>query len=57
MDPQVATILHLLNEMDAENMPNERRAEILVGAMMKPTPEDMQWAREALVEIRQQEGK
>lgn len=38
------TILSMLNDMDAEAMPNERRAAILASLMTKPTEADRAWA-------------
>lgn len=35
-----ATIKRLLDDMDAENMPNERRAEILAIRIRRATPEE-----------------
>lgn len=35
-----ATIKRLLDDMDAENMPNERRAEILALRIRRATPEE-----------------
>lgn len=40
----VETIAYLLSEMDAEAMPNERRAVILAGYMMRPNKDDQAWA-------------
>lgn len=42
------TILRLLTDMDAEAMPNERRAEILAGMIMRATGEDRAWAASAV---------
>ena len=43
-DPTVETIHRLLSDMDAEAMPNARRAEILAGLMARPNDEDRAWA-------------
>ena len=37
-------ILSMLNDMDAEKMPNERRALILAMMVEKPTDADRAWA-------------
>lgn len=37
-------IISMLNDMDAEDMPNERRAAILASVFMVPTDEDRAWA-------------
>lgn len=37
-------ILSALNDMDAEHMPNERRAHILAIMVSKPDAQDMAWA-------------
>lgn len=37
-------ILSFLNDMDAEAMPNEQRAEILAAMMTRATEEDVAWA-------------
>lgn len=37
-------ILSMLNDMDAEHMPNERRALILAMMTETPTDEDRAWA-------------
>lgn len=42
--PTVETIARLLADMDAENMPNARRAEILAGFVARPNDDDRAWA-------------
>lgn len=43
-DITAETIHRLLSDMDAEAMPNARRAEILAGLMARPNDEDRAWA-------------
>jgi len=55
-DGAVERILYLLDEMDRENMPNQRRAEILAIKIGRVTEADMTWAQAALSASKKETG-